>query len=138
MVSTAGTIQWKNIKSTKLKKKLRTIYHVITTCMSNQAPTKTKAPTNSDNLEGETIQTAHRNCRSSFPGLTLGAGSLITGQDRRRAGLVFVLGTPIMGFCGSPDAGFLVSEKIGDGVFDSPFRWIAFGLSLLFGLGVIL
>jgi hypothetical protein len=68
-----------------------------------------------------------------FLGLTLVAGSCIASRDRRRAGLIFLIGTPIIAFCMSfPDVGFLVWEKTGDGVFYSPFLWIALGLSVLF------
>ena len=69
----------------------------------------------------------------AFLGLTLAAGSLFAMRERRRAGLVFLLVTPIIAFCISfTDVGYLVWEKTGDGVFYSPFLWIAFGLSLLF------
>ena len=69
----------------------------------------------------------------AFLGLTLVAGSIIARRDHRRAGLVFLIGAPVIAFCLSyPDVGFLVWGKNGDGVFYSPFLWIAFGLSFLF------
>ena len=68
-----------------------------------------------------------------FFGLTLVAGSLVATRDRRRAGRILLIGTPIIAFCLSyPDVGFLVWEKNEGGVFYSPFLWIAFSLSLLF------
>lgn len=68
-----------------------------------------------------------------FLGLTLVAASLVATRDRRRAGLISLIATPIIAFCLTyPDTGFLVWEKNGGGVFYSPFLWIAFGLSLLF------
>jgi hypothetical protein len=69
----------------------------------------------------------------AFAGLMLVAASLIARRDRRRAGLVFLISTPIIAFCLSyPDAGYLVWEKTQGGVFYSPFLWVAAGLSLLF------
>jgi hypothetical protein len=69
----------------------------------------------------------------AFLGFTLVAGSYVGLRDRRRAGLIFLVCTPIIAFCMSfPDVGFLVWEKSGDGVFYSPFFWIAFSLSALF------
>ena len=51
----------------------------------------------------------------------------------RRAGLIFLLSTPIIAFCLSyPDVGFSVLDKTGNGVFYWPFLWVAIGLSLLF------
>jgi hypothetical protein len=68
-----------------------------------------------------------------FLGLTLVAGSLTTRRSRRRAGLIFLLSTPIIAFCLSyPDVGFSVLDKTGNGVFYWPFLWVAIGLSLLF------
>jgi len=65
-------------------------------------------------------------------GLTLVIASLAATRDRRRAGLILLIGTPTIAFCLSyPNAGFLAWEKRG-GIFYSPFLWIAFGLSLLF------
>jgi hypothetical protein len=59
-----------------------------------------------------------------FLGFTLVAGSCVALRDRRRAGLIFLVVTPIIAFCMSfPDVGFLVWEKTGDGVFYSPFLW---------------
>ena len=67
-----------------------------------------------------------------FLGLTLVTASLAATRDRRRAGLILLIGTPTIAFCLSyPDTGFLAWEKRG-GIFYSPFLWIAFGLSLLF------
>jgi hypothetical protein len=67
-----------------------------------------------------------------FLGLTLVAGSLFATRDRRRAGLIFLIVTPIIAFCMSfPDVGYLAWVK-GDGIFYSPFLRIALGLSLLF------
>ncbi len=67
-----------------------------------------------------------------FLGLTLVIASLAATRDRRRAGLILLIGTPTIAFCLSyPNAGFLAWEKRG-GIFYSPFLWIAFGLSLLF------
>ena len=64
-------------------------------------------------------------------GLTFLTASLVALRNRRRAGLVFLVCTPIVAFClAFPDAGFIVWE--GGGLFYSPLLSTALGLGLLF------
>ncbi|HZI56577.1 MAG TPA: carboxypeptidase-like regulatory domain-containing protein [Verrucomicrobiae bacterium] len=66
-------------------------------------------------------------------GFTFIAGSLVALRNRRRGGLVFLICAPLVAFCaGYPDAGYLAWDKSGNGIFYSPFLWIAIGLTLLF------